>query len=492
MEILSVSEFIESIDVLTKEIQELYCSDELPWIVGYSGGKDSTATLQLIWNAIAQLSPDRKKKPIYIISTDTLIENPYISAWVRRSHQKIVQSAGINGLPFIPNLLNPEISDTYWVGLIGHGYAAPRELFRWCTDKLKIKPSNKFIKEYSRWGSILVLGTRKAESVSRAKTMLKYEKNRVRDRLSPNGSQPSSVIYSPIEDWTNNEVWLYLHQFSNPWGHSNKELFELYRSSTADNECPVVVDTSTPSCGSSRFGCFMCTLVKEDRSMNAMIDNNDDLEWLLPLTRLRSLVDPLKEDRNNRDYRRKKGYVQLYTHKVNGVDVTEPIPGPYLKHWREFLLREVLKAQIEIQKNAPSDMKDIEIISMPELIEIDRLWVTEWHEFDRMVPKIYQEVTGKKLPDTPITDHNALDPDCWEVLVEICQNEDDNYFDLISNLLDIQHQHEIESFSRQRRDKKHFYEKLEKCFERYGLSKEVAIAQAHKLKEIKDRFKSYS
>lgn len=48
-----VAELVEDIESLTTEIQELYCLDAIPWVVGYSGGKDSTATLQLVWNAIA-------------------------------------------------------------------------------------------------------------------------------------------------------------------------------------------------------------------------------------------------------------------------------------------------------------------------------------------------------------------------------------------------------------------------------------------------------
>src|SRR5258708_39721238 len=70
------------------------------------------------------------------------------------------------GLPITPHKLTPEIEDSFWVNLIGKGYPAPRLKFRWCTERLKIKPSNKFIREVVRSSgeAILVLGTRKAES----------------------------------------------------------------------------------------------------------------------------------------------------------------------------------------------------------------------------------------------------------------------------------------------------------------------------------------
>src|SRR5262245_28692632 len=83
----------ETVDLLCAEICELYCADKVPWIVGYSGGKDSTATLQLIWLAIRELPPDRRHKPIHVISTDTLVENPIVAAWVERSLHAMTDAA---------------------------------------------------------------------------------------------------------------------------------------------------------------------------------------------------------------------------------------------------------------------------------------------------------------------------------------------------------------------------------------------------------------
>ncbi|NED09571.1 DNA phosphorothioation system sulfurtransferase DndC, partial [Streptomyces sp. SID6648] len=96
----------------------------------------------------------------------------------------------------------------------GRGYAAPRPKFRWCTERLKIRPSNKFILDVAnKYGQvILVLGIRKAESTTRRRTMERHEKGRVRDRLSPHGSLPGSLVYSPVEAWTTDEVWMALMQ----------------------------------------------------------------------------------------------------------------------------------------------------------------------------------------------------------------------------------------------------------------------------------------
>ena len=162
--------FWNDVKFLIAEIQELYCQDDTPWIIGVSWGKDSSCVLQLIWNAIAQLQPETRTKTIHIISTDTLVENPIVSTWVRKSIQQITKAAEKYDMPFKANLLHPEVKNTFWVCLMGKGYPAPRNQFRWCTERMKIKPANQFIRQTVRsyGNTILVLGTRKAESAKRA------------------------------------------------------------------------------------------------------------------------------------------------------------------------------------------------------------------------------------------------------------------------------------------------------------------------------------
>ena len=163
----------DTIDGLMETVRNLYLSDDIPWVIGYSGGKDSTATLQLVWLAIKALSPEQRKKTIYIINTDTLVESPVVARWAQQSLEKMRVAAEQDKLPFVPHRLTPEYDDTFWVNLIGRGYPFPRKKFRWCTDRLKIQPVNKFIKERiaEHCEIIMVLGTRKAESSNRARTM---------------------------------------------------------------------------------------------------------------------------------------------------------------------------------------------------------------------------------------------------------------------------------------------------------------------------------
>ena len=477
-----------NVESLTLEIQALYCLDTIPWVVGYSGGKDSTAALQLVWNAIFALPPQQRIKPIHIISTDTLVENPVISAWVRKSLEQMMKAAQLQGLLIQPHRLQPEAEETFWVNLIGKGYPAPRSKFRWCTERLKIHPANRFVRDLVRENgeTILVLGTRKAESQKRAATMAKHAKGRVQDRLSRNASLLNSLIYSPLEDWSNDEVWLYLHQWQNPWGHSNKELFRIYRGATPDNECPLVVDTSTPSCGSSRFGCWVCTLVERDKSMEAMVLNEESKQWMQPLLDFRDELDfrtdeKREQERQNRDFRRTRGNVQLFERKVDGSKEKEVtnIPGPYIKPWREYLLKRLLETQIAVRQKAPPDMKEIEIITMEELSEIRRIWLEEKHEFDDFLPRIYYEITGEIFRDPrPVAGNSLLGIDEWSILEEIC--EEPMHLELMTRLLDTERQYHTMS------RRTGIIDTLEQCFETTSRSREEAMDNAYYDRELKD------
>ncbi|MGJ5628979.1 DNA phosphorothioation system sulfurtransferase DndC [Nostoc sp. CALU 1950] len=477
----TVAELVDYIQALNIEIQELYCLDEIPWVLGVSWGKDSSTVLQLVWNAIADLPPEKRTKTVYVITTDTLVENPVVSAWVRKSLQNLKVAAKEQGMPIDPHLLQPVIQDTFWVNLIGKGYPAPRNQFRWCTPRLKINPANQFIREIVRANgeTILVLGTRKAESVKRAATMKKHQIDRVRDRLSPNASLPNSLIYTPIEDWSNNDVWIYLNQWDNPWGQSNKELFAMYRGATADNECPLVVDTSTPSCGDSRFGCWVCTLVNKDKSMEAMIQNDEEKEWMQPLLDIRNELD-IKDDREKRDFRRIWGDVQLFERNKNGETSIEPIPGPYTKYWREHWLRRLLEAQTKTRQTAPENMRDITLITLEEMSEIRRIWLEDKHEFDDSLPRIYQEVTGEEFTDPrPGADYSLLGVDEWAVLEEICEG-DTMHFELMAKLLDTEHQY------RKKTRRTGIYNTLEKCFDTSSRSQKDAIDNAHLKRDLRE------
>ena len=472
--------FRQTVARLLDEVAALYESDRSPWVVGYSGGKDSTAALQLVWLALSALPEDRLTKPVHVISTDTLVENPIVALWVSKSLDKMEAAAKEQGLPLTAHRLTPEPENTFWVNLIGRGYPAPRPKFRWCTERLKILPSTRFISSVVQvhGEAILVLGSRKAESRKRALVMEKFERRRVREKLSPNGSLPNSLVYTPLEDWSNDDVWLFLMQVANPWGYRNKDLLTMYQGASADGECPLVVDTTTPSCGDSRFGCWVCTLVEKDRSMQAMIRNDEEKEWMLPLLELRNELDPPNTpdaDRPLRDFRRMSGAVQLFRGR--------PIPGPYKQEVRAEWLRKVLRAQRYIRERGPAEVRDIELICREELEEIRRIWVVEKHEIEDHLPRIYEEVVGEHYPGRSLDDNRIFGADEMEALWEACDGDELRY-QLTRELLSVEKKYKSmlrraglfdamdQAFHR------HFYENEEDATER-ALSRHKAVEDAH-------------
>ncbi len=423
------------IDRVLGEITELYLADSTPWVVGYSGGKDSTAVLQLVWTALERLGPERARKQVHVISTDTLVENPIVAAWVEGSLRKIGEVARERGLPISAHRLVPEPADSFWVNLIGKGYPAPRQKFRWCTERLKIKPSHAFIASMvdKHGETILVLGTRKAESAARARAMERHQVGRREAHLSPNASLANSLIYSPIEDWSNDDVWMFILENPNPWGHDNMELFALYKGASEDGECPLVVSTNTPSCGDSRFGCWVCTLVEKDKSMQAMVRNSEDKAWMMPLLEIRNEIDfrNMSEngDRHMRDFRRMNGTVQLFHGR--------PIPGPYKQEVREGLLRKLLATQRVVRRKGPEAVRGIELIRLDELEEIRRIWVVEKHELEDSLPGIYEEATGDAYPGRRLESGVPFRKPEMELLETLC-GDDRLHFEMVRELLSVE------------------------------------------------------
>ncbi len=471
--------FKKTIDELTDYVAELYSADNIPWIVGYSGGKDSSAILQVMWRALEKLKKEgRPIKPLNVMTTDTLVENPIVSIWVNNSLKLLKQKAVEAGLPVHPNLLTPAIEDTFWVSLIGKGYPAPRRQFRWCTPRLKIRASENFIqKTASQHGEvILVLGTRKAESSNRNIQITKREKLATREHFQAHGDNTTVSTFLPIKDWSNDDVWLYLLQDGSPWGINNKDLLSMYQGATEGGECPLVVDSSTPSCGDSRFGCWTCTLVQKDKSMSAMVQNDDEKSWMEPLLQFRNMLD--ERDSDQRDFRRLTGNIQLFKD-----DDSRSVPGPYTQKSREQWLRLLLKAQEKVLKNPklPKELKSFQAISQEELDHIRKIWFYEKLETEDLVPKICKEEAKDRYQFEPLEDNHLFDQNIMKILKEEC-GQDDLTFELARGLLEVERKY----FKSNRRHGLH--DEFEKVFKKsFFEDKDDALNYAREKKKILDQ-----
>jgi len=473
--------FSEGMELLKGEVRDVYLSDEIPWVLGYSGGKDSTATLQLVWESLRGLPKDKIHKKIYVVSTDTMVENPMVAMWSANSIDGINKQALSDGFPVEAHLLRPSAEDSFWVNIIGKGYPSPRINFRWCTDRLKIKPSNKFINDVvSDYGeAIMLLGTRRSESATRGRLMEKYDQASDREDLKPASTMPNCYVYSPIEYWSNDDVWTYLMQVDNPWGVDNKDLMNMYQGATEDGECPVVVDTSTPSCGSSRFGCWVCTLVDKDRSMAAMIKNDEEKSWMRPLLDFRNELE-FRDDRRviddgRRDFRRMDGRM----HIIQKEGEPKVVRGPYTQEAREFFLRELLVVQNKLRKLGP--YPDIEVITLDELRIIRDIWISQKHEIEDNLPRIYKDVVGDDYPDGFFDDSRRVSQEEMDCLMKSCDG--DLQFQLIRELLDVEYR--FRTMSR----RTGLFEAFEKAFKANAYKDEeeaiaIAVSRHEELLEV--------
>lgn len=370
-----------------------------PWVIGFSGGKDSTVLLMLVWLALERIKQHRLPpiplgRTVYVVCNDTLVENPIIATYVDDVLKRIEKKALEDGLPIQVCKTTPKLEDSFWVNVIGKGYPVPNTAFRWCTERLKIKPTARFIldkvDEYGE--AILLIGTRRAESATRARSVKRHE---IRGkRLSPHPLLRNAYVYAPIKELSLEEVWYIINTIDSPWGFDNSILFNIYKDASADDyECPTMVtDTHFSSCGQSRFGCWVCTVVKEDKSMRSLIKNGR--EWMQPLYDFRQSLETNRNDISKRFRCRRDGRPA-----VNNM-------GTYTFVYRAEILRKLLETQQVLQSYDSS----ITLISVQELIAIQIHWYRDFN-FLHQVPQIYNLVYKNSIDmeDTiPSMEHDLM------------------------------------------------------------------------------------
>jgi len=424
----------QRINYIISELKDQYLIEDnlRSWIIGFSGGKDSTALLQLIWLAVEQAPVELRKREIHVICNDTLVENPIIQEYVDDVLQKIEQTAVQRGLPITVEKTIPRLEDSFWVNVIGRGYPVPNNTFRWCTDRMKIKPTSRYIIEQvdENGEAIILVGTRRSESITRANSIKKHE---IRGkRLTKHPHHANTFVYPPIKELQLEEVWYIINKMTSPWGADNSKLFQIYADASADDyECPTMVtDDKHRSCGQSRFGCWTCTVVREDKSLTAQVKNGK--EWLRPLLDLRGNMFDERNVSENRETTRRNGQQAV----KDGQN-----QGNYTIEYRIKLLKQVLETQKKLQQY---DSK-IELIKNSELIAIQVIWrrdlaipsknykeITNYKTVSEIYNKIYHKELDMKNLDEKLQKETDL-------LKSVCNGENQD-FSLIQELLELQKQ----------------------------------------------------
>jgi DNA sulfur modification protein DndC len=386
-------------------LKKLYLADNRPWVVAYSGGKDSTTVLQLAVNVLLGLG-ENATKPIYVLSSDTQLESPNVADYVSASLRRIEEAAKDLSIPLFVRLVRPLPQESFWGKLIGKGYPPPSRWFRWCTSNMKIRPSRRAIEEITKiCGSvILLLGTRISESSQRGRTMQARETNS--RGLNPHHEIPNALVATPIADWTTNDVWEYLASSNCPWGGDHKFMISLYKQA-GGGECPAITDLNSPSCGGSRFGCWTCTVVKEDKSLQGFIRSGE--EQLQPLVEFRNWLIELRD---------KPGYRSDVKRNGNAG------PGPFLPHARQI----ILDCLLALEKQTT-----LSLVSDAELNYIQQEWSHEFDFQNRLATDLAKQY-GREIVMSEIKINATISED--EMLEEAARDNDINA-DLLRELLDI-------------------------------------------------------
>lgn len=354
-------EFAAAFDEIRKELLDEYQKNHTsPWIIGYSGGKDSTLVTHLVFEMLMKLPPSQRTRPVHIVANDTLVESPLVVRHIIESMEEIEEAAAAFSLPIITKITRPATEQSFWVNLIGKGYPSPNRSFRWCTDRMKIQPTSRYIKSQVDTAGqvILLLGVRRTESATRSASVMRYDNG---ERLNRHNDLVGCMVFRPIVELSTDDVWEYLGSNVPPWGGTYTKLIKLYRDA-GGGECPVVTQKSdAPSCGtsSSRFGCWTCTVVDKDRSLEGFVEAG--FTEFGPLLDFRDWLAEIRNDKERRQARRRDGRVTI-------TDGGTFVPGPFTLRTRGEILDKLLLLQEEMQQS---------LISEEEVSTIHDIWAEE-------------------------------------------------------------------------------------------------------------------
>jgi len=350
----------------TKQLlKQQYLQDDRPWVVTFSGGKDSSTVLHLTVEVLLELKKEKKDtKTIYIVSSDTRVEMPLIDKYFFEKIEELKSFINKEQLNMQVAVVTPDAKDSFWSLLIGKGYPSPNQNFRWCTDRLKIKPATKFLTSLSNENKsiIMLLGVRSDESQTRAISIEKRDRNH--RGLVKHDTVPNTFVMSPIKDWSNSEVWTFLSKNDAPWG-KHDDMMKLYDKGSGEGDCNIALNPESPSCGKTRFGCWVCTVVSKDKSMENMLRNDED-KWMKPLHDFRNKLEDYRYDHSTRQTRRRNGQKAV---------------GPFKMSTRKELFRDLL----EIEQELSTHLEGKYLINDEDIIQIQKEWLHDGDFFDSAI-----------------------------------------------------------------------------------------------------------
>ncbi len=413
-----MSELKQKIQFVKARLKKEYLADSRPWVVTFSGGKDSTTVLHLVIDMLLELRSDgmQETKKLYVVSSDTGVEMPLIEDYAGNKLDQIKKFSAKEKLNVQVELLKPKVTDSFWTLLLGKGYPSPNQTFRWCTDRMKIRPATNFLKSLSdnNESILMLLGVRSDESISRAASIEKRNDNHRGFSMHPD--IPNAFVYSPIKNWTNAEVWTFLSMNDGkaPWGKHN-DMMVLYDKGSGEGDCNIALNPESQSCGKTRFGCWVCTVVSQDKSMANMLKNPED-QWMKPLHEFRNLLEEYRHNPEKRQPRRRNGQKSI---------------GPFKLSTRKELLEKLLATEEDLKKQ----LEGKTLISDEELVQLQVEWLNDGDFFESAI-KLARKY-GRNIKYASV---KAFNEDEQEYIDKICSEEENPINkELIDHIMQCEH-----------------------------------------------------
>jgi len=246
-----------------KELRKVIEKNWRNIVITFSGGKDSTALTLLTFLTLRQI---RCQPSLWILYVDTQVDSPPLREAVDRSFEVFNILAKRENINVRTQVLAPDIHHNFWVLLIGKGYPPPSFYFRWCTDKLKIKPIRNFLKDlYQSEGfyPLVLTGIRLKESSNRIKNIVKKIKDERWIKFIKD-----CWMYAPLLEFESSEIWDFISWNEDFWKVSFDYLRDLYLF-------------SSNGLSTFRTGCWVCTLVRHDKSLEKLSDRYPHLKQMV-------------------------------------------------------------------------------------------------------------------------------------------------------------------------------------------------------------------
>lgn len=346
-----------------REISKVIAEWQGPIVIAYSGGKDSSAVLKLVFNAV--IAKPHLAEKIFVIYCDTKVENPILDEFVKRTLRLLKKEAAGCCPGFKVKLLEPALHQRYFVRVIGRGYPPPTNFFRWCTKDLRIRPVQTFIRGLGT-NPLVIIGTRRGESTQRDRTLRRIgsasNKGPLIQRQIEGGL--NTHLYLPIAKYSLEDVWECLADLPLPNCIDVHRLAELYRH--GGGECPMVRETNDKPCASARFGCWVCTVVRRDKSAENLLEAG--YLHLGAYYKFRTWISEIRNDLALRCRKRRNGQIA---------------PGPFRLEARKLIFDRVRKLEKAIGHTLISEEEEDYIKhlwamdrSSRQYLEMERCFVT--------------------------------------------------------------------------------------------------------------------